>query len=70
MLSALNYFKLLYYTFHNRFQNYPLGVNLTLKNSIVDGCPMNVHVVKYYLINEQECFIRYKTRGAAEPFIF
>ena len=27
-------------------------------------------IVKYYLIYKQECFIRYKTRGAAERFIF
>ena len=25
--------------------------------------------IKYYLINEQECFIGYKTRGEAERFI-
>ena len=26
-------------------------------------------LVKYYLINEQECFIGFKTRGEAERFI-
>ena len=26
------------------------------------------HIVKYYLIHENECFIIFKTRGAAERF--
>ena len=33
---------------------------------IIDAC---VEHVKYYLKHEHECFIRYKTRGAAERFI-
>ena len=39
-------------------------------NNVIDGVKNSLyHNVIYYLKHEHECFIRYKTRGAAERFV-
>ena len=54
-------------SFHKHFKG--SVTNISYSYFALQGKPELNYLYMYYLKHEHECFIRYKTRGAAERFI-